>query len=422
MRAQLFDLEKLHNARVVINMRPSLPDKDIVIEAVRDEPVDDALRPPETQVAVSPVVAQPLPAPLSVVAALVAEPISLVEEQPEVATEEDEKKPRRTGKRRRGRGKPKPSIEEMRASAQEVFPEESYKPTVSETMGVGFKRESSSTWMDTPEPDESPFSESEVDLSEDSLSMASDAQIQDFIPVAAAEEAPLVTAHDNPDAEVGCEHIPYGDDPWARDIPEPARFEFDARSAAEPEVESYPDSPPETHAEEPAAREEVTVADDASVESYVETPEPENIAGSLFDTHDETWDPSEVVVPVSAASVDEAAVVSAESASETPTEIEQEIDAFDASLTAPDPPTEALAAADPVELPVEGTESVVLSETDTAPSDAIPEELPPQTVTLEGESAEESPETTDETPPPKEKGASKPLRRKNLLQGYLPFS
>jgi ribonuclease E len=115
MRSQLVEIENQHHAKVNILVRQNIPDKDVLVEAVKEEVPEPA-----------PVEAIAAPAPAVEAAAAVEEPV--VEAEPEA--EPEAAKPRKSGRRRR-RSKRKPSsgLEldqemEIESTAEKTVPEE----------------------------------------------------------------------------------------------------------------------------------------------------------------------------------------------------------------------------------------------------------------------------------------------------------
>jgi ribonuclease E len=157
MRAQLVELENLYGCRVQILMRHGLPDKEVTVEAVREEILEQAQ--PEAVATAPSVEAEPAPKPA---------PVS----EEEVSAEVEAEKPRKTGRRRR-RTRKKSVLpqeremalseeEEIQSELEEIEPTDELQPA---TENLTVKTEVLYlTAAETDEPGQEPLEEAETPL------------------------------------------------------------------------------------------------------------------------------------------------------------------------------------------------------------------------------------------------------------------
>ena len=137
MRAQIVEMENQHRSRVTILGKQSLPDKDISVEAVKEEAVE--LPSPE-------VLATPSPA---------LEVVEAVEE--EAVGEAETEKPRKPGRRRRRPRKKAPSGPEEQALSLEEEPSPEAAPTEATPAIAAIPAESLAAVVEEARPAEEPL-------------------------------------------------------------------------------------------------------------------------------------------------------------------------------------------------------------------------------------------------------------------------
>jgi ribonuclease E len=137
MRAQIVEMENQHRSRVTILGKQSLPDKDISVEAVKEEAVE--LPSPE-------VLATPSPA---------LEIVEAVEE--EAVGEAETEKPRKPGRRRRRPRKKAPSGPEEQALSLEEEPSPEAAPTEATPAIAAIPAESLAPVVEEARPAEEPL-------------------------------------------------------------------------------------------------------------------------------------------------------------------------------------------------------------------------------------------------------------------------
>ena len=137
MRAQIVEMENQHRSRVTILGKQSLPDKDISVEAVKEEAVE--LPSPE---------ALPTPSPA-------LEVVEAVEE--EAVGEAETEKPRKPGRRRRRPRKKAPSGPEEQALSLEEEPSPEAAPTEATPTIAAIPAESLAAVVEEARPAEEPL-------------------------------------------------------------------------------------------------------------------------------------------------------------------------------------------------------------------------------------------------------------------------
>jgi ribonuclease E len=221
MRAQLFELEKAHSAKISIIIRQHMPDKDVEIEALREETVEQPVQEAPTLVA-EPIVAEP-PAP-----------------EPAEAPVMEEPKPKRSRPKRRGKKRETPPVAELPILTETQAPPEEAELEALEGPGdleVRFEEKRSE---DLDVPEESPLAAVAAIEEEEVLS---ETQIVEASKLAPASEEILQAIEEDYTIEMASFDTP----PWE---PEPTLFDENGVSALSDESETPPPVTEEAAAEE----------------------------------------------------------------------------------------------------------------------------------------------------------------------------